>query len=321
MRDAVKWVTDALSSKNVVQQYMYFLVKDGMIHATDGRLTAAHPFPVDETFLVAGDEFTKVLNRLSVAEPVVSITDSGFVRLAHGRFRGDIQTIEHDGWTVPSPEAKWKKFPQGVLDGMRMLRPFVSDNAVHQWALCISIQNGQMFATNNATMGVVEVPGTKNIKAMVPSWAVDFLRHRDEDPTMWMATDNYLAFKWPNGAWMRTQLVTGEFPPMAQRLLAEAVTPEFKLTPEWIEGFQRVSALSEDAVFLYTDKMTGGKGLMACEEDIGTPVPDGTECTVWHPRFLDAVVAVATYWQPDAWPKAASFVGSSIRGLIMGRSK
>jgi hypothetical protein len=60
----VAWVDDAVSALDIgTSPLSCYLIKDGFIHATNGRMVAAAPFPFDleGEYLVPAEAFAKVL--------------------------------------------------------------------------------------------------------------------------------------------------------------------------------------------------------------------------------------------------------------------
>lgn len=324
IQDVLKWVKDARSSKGISGVATAYLVKQGMIYASDGRLSVGHPYPGKETFLVPGDEFEALIGRLP-SDPTIKVMPDQ-IEVKAGRLRGGIRTLNVDDWGYPTPAAKsWKKLPKGMWDDLHHLRPFISDNATQPWAMCIGVRDGRLYATNNVTIASIEFPAAKGIDTLLPVWAIDFLMQRSEGLSDWILEQNYMAFRWEDGAWMRTQLVEGSMPASIKGLIdGIGKRPGFELKSDWVEAFDRVAALSPEEVLLYPDKIAGGRDALEVEEAAKTPTAKGTPYSKWSTAFLQKVVAASQYWQPDAYPKPAAFQGeavnSPLRGLIIGRT-
>jgi hypothetical protein len=107
----------------------------------------------------------------------------------------------------------------------------------------------------------------------------------------------------------------------ANQLFQGYVEPQWEITDDWRAAYELVSQLTEGPIELYADKIVGRQNQSVTEHEATTPVPDGFECTKWPPKFLDAVIGVATHWQPDMYPKPSIFAAPAqgVRGFIMGR--
>ena len=319
MKKAIAWVKESLASRNIVAFMTHYYVNKGTIYATDGRAVAAHPFPFDGEFLAPGKELEAILARFPDDKEISLETHGATIQLKVGRFRGTLHCLDPRDWTVPYPDAgAWQLFPQDILSGLGTLRPLISDNATRPYAMCVYIDNGAMYATNNVILATMPCKAMGQL--MIPAWAIDFLLKRPDGITHWQYSPNALAIQWENGAWFRTQLLADEYPKLAIKLLGDAPKAKFKLTPEWLEAVERVAFLANGmSLRFYKDLVATGAPPMMVEEAIKTPLPKGVECTTWDPDQLLKVLSIAEYWQPDLWPEASSFRGTNIHGVFIGR--
>jgi hypothetical protein len=237
---------------------------------------------------------------------------------------GTIKTIDPTTYNQNEPpEGDWLLPPTNLLDALKLVRPFISDNAIHSWALAACLNNDHMIATTNVSIIKVNCPFLGGSGNLLPHWAIDYvLSRKDDTPTGFQFTDNYAAFMWDDGSWMKAQLVNGEFPPAIDKLFEQYKEPTWELTDEWRDAYESISELAEGHIELHATKLVGQQEKTTTEHVIPTtPLPDGVEYTKWQPVFLDAVVHVATHWQPDAYPNPAAFSApdKGVLGFIMGR--
>ena len=320
MRQEINWLNDAIANKDIVREMSHYCVQGKEIRATDGRLTAGYPWPQEGDFLVPGAELEKVLRRLP-GEPTLKVKD-GEVTISAGRLRGTIKTLPSTNWAYPGIEkGKWAPFPMDLLDLMVELRPFISDNAAQQWAMCTALQDGWAYATNNVAVAGAPHAALKGLQMLVPFWTVDFLHSRREGLKEWCATDHYVGFRWDNGAWMRSQLIVASFQEKAASMVQEAhkLKPTQEVAEEFKEAFDNVLNLTDDLVRVHKDKISGGFGSTVVEQITECEVPEGSEFSQWGAKFLAPVIANATHWQPSLWPKPTPWKGKRLAGWIAGR--
>jgi len=320
MKEQIRWIKNALASKEVVASMTYFLVKDGFIHAHNGRMTAACPIDEEGEFLVSGAEVEEVLNRLP-GEAVIIVGEEE-ITLKHGRFRGKVKTLDTNLWGFPLPDKNWGKLPADLMSCVKVLRPFISDNATKPWALCICIRNGVAYATNNICCGRKTVSFSHKEDIMIPIWACDFLLDKDEPPTEWLVKNNYIAFRWADGAFMRAMLVNDAYPDSIEKIIVQAKEASgeaevCEITTEWLQAFETVASSSDGSLLINAEQIIATRTKMDMEADIATPV---TEDTYWDPRFIGAALRVASHFYPASWPKPCYFYGEYIDGVIMGRN-
>src|ERR1017187_7003144 len=126
MKPALSWLNDALATKDIGAGMTYYRCQNQFISATDGRITASHPWPHKGEFLVAGAEFEKVLSRMK-GTPTLSVVENG-IKLKDGRFSGTIKTLPIGEWSYPGVnDVVWQPMPAGLLGLLKALRPFVSE--------------------------------------------------------------------------------------------------------------------------------------------------------------------------------------------------
>ena len=319
MKNAVDWIKGALAKKDLVQHFTHYRVEDGEIRAYDGRMLASHPFPYDGTFLAPGTEFEAILDRMTEANPDIKETETG-IRISSGRFRGDVRTLPMTEFPELPIGDDWLPFPDDLLDVFADMTRFISDNATKVWAMGIAIVDGRLYATNNVSMAFADRPETAGMKAILPVWAVQFAIDRREGLKEWQVHEGYCAFRWDNGAWMRTQLMVGEIPDMMPKMAEEMEQATFEITPEWRHAYDLVTGVSKESIHLHADRIIGSTDHSDVEHEAESPLPESQDHSTWSVRYLNNVISVATHWQPDNWPKPATFHGERVRGLLVGRT-
>lgn len=319
MKDEIAWITDAISTKNISREMTHYRVQNNEIRATDGRLTAGHPFPCTGEFLVPGAEFEKLLKRLP-AEPSISVGDSS-ITLTTGRSRGTIKTLPIEEWNYPGVDEKgWEDAPEGLIETLRDLLPFVSDNATQLWSCGICLQHGYAYATNNIALAGVRCEELGDINCIIPLWAAEFIVDRGNGLVEWCWTDNFVAFRWDNGAWMRAQLIDATYPEQAVAMVlsAQQKTPEIAITPQFRESFSRTLGLSDGLLRVSASVIGSQFGEATFVEDSGEELFELQE-TLWSAKHLAPVINVATHWDPGSWPKPSAFKGERLFGYVIGR--
>lgn len=319
MRDALRWIKGALTSKDVDAARIMYKLSQSEIRAANGRLIAGHPCETGADFLVPGVEFEKILDRLP-GDITIKPVENG-VRLRSGVFSGTINTLLLDKWSYPDVDgAVWHDVPAGLLNVLDTLRPFISDNATQRWATCVALEHGWAYATNNIAVVGCPLPGA-NMMALLPVWAVDFVLARRNGLRQWAWAENYVAFRWENEAWMRSSLVVGQFPERAAGMIREALSVKTStmITDKFRQAFIQVAEMAEDTVLLYKDRIVSRyKQAEVCAE-VACSVPGDAECSIWGAEYLLPAIKVADSWSPEQWPKPAPFKGKMICGYVIGR--
>lgn len=320
MKEILSWINRAVSAKSIAAMDHY-CVQGGEIRATDGRLGAGYPWPTLEEYLIPAEEFEKIVKRMPDT-PQLRLLEDGWLLISSGRFRGKVQTLPVGHWYYEGiADAQWQPFPGQLLQILRALRPFISDNAVQQWAMSIALQDGWAYATNNVAIAGARCPGLEGSHALLPVWAIDFVLDRAEGLTHWAVADSYYAFKWKNGSWMKASVVVGQFPEKAAGMVRDSVAekPTQEITPEFRGAFERIAEMAGDVVDIYADRIESSFGKAVIEDGLLSEVPEGEERSRWGTAFLLPALQAATSWSPGQWPKPVPWKGPLLSGYVVGR--
>ncbi len=316
MKHAVDKIKAALSTKGLVPELTHYLIQDGMMIASNDRVTAATPIALDAEILIPGAELEKILTRFE--DPQIIIKE-GEIQFKEKRFRAKLRLPPLSTYKFSKPEDDWNDIPGDLLTGLAMLRPFLTLDHTHAWATAACLATGALWATNSFVLCKVDCKGLQGGKKLLPAWAIDFLLQQDPAPIAMILKDHYAAFKWHDGSWMRSQLIVGEFPKNAATILKDASGIPKEISMEWREAYARVAGLSENEIRIYADKITGGGSHSEVEYEIPSPIPEGKKYSAWDSRQLSPVLDVATHIALESWPDPSAFYGDNIKGVIVGR--
>lgn len=319
MIEAINKVKAAIAPKDIASHLSHYLVRDNMLFASDNRMTAATPFPLAGEFLVPGGEFEAMASRFGEKTKVVINPNN--VIFTDGKMKATLKTLPLDIVDYQRPKGKPEVLPPDFLLALRSVLPFISDNAVHYWALAACLGDGYVYATNNVVVVASECKGLKGGGRLLPCWAIEYLLSRSNDEMTGAIYEvNSITFVWADRSWMTALLVDGQYPQQAIDLMEKLAKPTFHLSPEWKTSYEAIAEMSDALVEFHPERMVGLTPKGEIEVAMKTPSPKGAECSKWNTKFLTPVVAAADYWQPDTWPKPSPFVGEGIRGLIVGRN-
>lgn len=319
IKDSLRWIRDSIGSRDIAQYLTSYLIRGGMIYATNGRMLAAHPFPdLGRDALVPGEEFERLV--MSMPDDPEFIFSDSRLRVKKGCFKGEVSLADPGSWPFPDlHDGDWAPLPERFIPILKSLRPFISDNASKEWATCIGILPGWALATNNIVIARAAIESAYH--GLVPFWAVDFILPRAEGLAGWAMTDSGIYFKWENGAWMRSVLITGEFPSMAQTLIESALQNEMHpISDEWKETYRRVAGLTKGVDIEIGAQMirSGWKDSMQVEDELESPC-SAQGPSYWSDEFLSKVIEQAREWNPAVYPSPAPWRGEFCEGLIAPR--
>lgn len=326
----VKWIKDALVATDLgLQGLNSYLIRNGNIHAYDGRMVVGTPFPFEgPEVLVPAEQFEKVLFNKPDGDFSWEREADRLV-LKRGRFKGRIKTMPLETWVLPTDlPLGLTPIPDGFIDSLEMLLPFVSENATKPWAMCVGVVGEYLYSSNNIAVARCHCPvGVGVSEFLLPRWVVEFIVKRREGLAAWTVEEGgaRLVFLWEDGSWMRSSNIVDQFPNaqalLDKYLLSDDIEVDVEITNEWRKIIRRIAKIADDPVIrLRPDECAGSSGeVLAVEDEAGAPIPDGLTETVWDLRYLDAVLQAATHWNPRMYPNPSPWRGDFIEGIIAGR--
>jgi hypothetical protein len=322
MKAQIDRIKSVLATKDFGTRLNHYLFEPGWVLASDGRMVAAIPTGEDLNCLVPGPEIEAVVDRFEGDVAFSHVGDhaageKGYLKLRSGLLSGSIETLPPDQVSFFRPDGEWLEPPDGLVEALKLVRPFIADQAVQAWALCACLRTGSVVATNNmsiitADCLALEVDGD----ILVPSWAVDFVLKHAEALTGVMWNKNFAAFRWESGLWFRTQLIEGSFPPQIGTLIARPERATTAIEKAWRAVYNDVATLSEGTVRIGPTEMIGGKGKAEVRAQIATAVEVEIN---FNPKFLSPVLAAADFWAPEIYPAPVPFRGNGFSGVVVGR--
>lgn len=216
-------VKGAISTKDLVPVLTHFALHDGRLCGFDGRVYI--DAPASETkglaLTVPAIPFIAAIEACGEIPPKMSFTD-GRCEIKAGTFRASLPTgpLEDFPSTVPDGK-KAKCSPKGgFLERLRILRPFVGEDASRPWVSGILLMGAKAIATNNIVIAEVSLPNTLwPAGCILPMFAVDELLRIGHEPIAYARTEQALTFFLPGDIWLRTKLIAGEWPEGALTLI------------------------------------------------------------------------------------------------------
>ncbi len=319
MRNELLWLDDALATSNIVNDWTNFSFESDVIKATDGRIAASIPCETGMNCMVPGKELLRVLNACD--KEIKVSEDDTTLKVTAGRFRATLPKIAGDLPVNIPLDLDWKPVPADLVNCIRAVRPFVSEDATHLWAMGVILHGGYCIATNNTAFAATECENLSVDELILPAWAADFVLERD-GLTHWAWDETFVAFKWESGAVMRSVLIDSRFPEKVLDILEAAKDDSSSedITDDFKETFTRVSKLSDGVIDIYPDKVAGVGGAASVEEETtGFQVPEGFDKSTWSAKVLEIVLKVAQSWRPCDYPAPCPFKGERVFGVILGR--
>jgi DNA polymerase III sliding clamp (beta) subunit (PCNA family) len=316
MQSALSFVRGAVATKDLVPILTSFHIYDGRIQGCNGKLSIDTPCPdlVGFDFTVHAPGFLKAVDACG-GEPTISQKEAGFLAISRGSFKARLPLSPHEEFPRQHPEGEMGEPIGGpLLPLLKQLSPFIGDDASRPWACGVLFRGGQAFATNNVV--VAGVPAVKFERSLnLPSFLVDELLRIGKEPTSVLANNDQITFRFADGSWIKSSLLSAEWPPV-ENMLQEGLRSTI---PEGLlSAVERILPFCPDPkvplIFLGPDGVKTSDGDKSAVVE-GFNLPQ----SAFRAEPLCAVLKVAIDIDFTAYPKPVSWSGQNgLRGLLVG---
>ena len=242
-------------------------------------------------------------------EPVLKLAGNKLL-ISSEKFKVNIPIAEEN-----YPASKPDQNPSdcgNFISPLRLLYNFIGTDAQRSWACGIYLNSGFAYATNNVVLS--SVPCDFKGQINLPTITIDELLRLSVPPSKLAMGYNTATFYWEDGTWMKSSLLSTEWPDISQLL-------QFEDPPKVPIGLQNDVA----RVSLFTDKK---KPTIMFKEDGIEAIGDGTPAEVLGYNFqkvayfrsehIIEVLKIATNIDLSLYPKPCPFIGNGVRGVVIG---
>lgn len=315
MHDAIKFLKKAVSRKPQSGLQGCYLFTDGFVLASDFSLQAGAPLESEANFNVPADELESALERIQ------SITSLGFdgqrLTIKGGRLRVAIECVEGGPPEFMRLPDVFAPIPAGFTEAVRVASAFIGEKT---WTEAIQIIGDRVMAFSNTAGVEVTVPGMGALQTSMSKDCSEFLISQSDAPNEFILEKDFLAFKWSDGRWLRSQTFAS-IPDigMLDNILNGAGTeaPE-TISADLRAAFDDVSALSDGLLTITKSSIAGGRAAVNASVDIDPLAVPAEFVSRWRADVLGKVLPVAKAINLGAYPKPSLFTAENIRGVVLG---
>lgn len=247
------------------------------------------------------------------------VTPKGKLAVIYGNLKVFIPCTD-EPFPTNAPEGERMIAPTGFVDALRLLAPFVSKDNHHTWATGILFKGLSLFATSNIVV-VQKFVGGKEVKdaVIIPIPAVKEILRIKEEPEEILTSKNSATFLYSGGRWLKTQLITGDWPCMDGFLdgLDNAANTQAIEDATFFSALKELIPFTDSSsrVFLHPSRIS-----TTAEKDEGAIIEVSVTGGqgIYNARALLSIEKIAEEIDLSKYPKPAFFKGNSLRGAISG---
>jgi len=313
---AITFLKDAVERSTPGGATSRYTFHDGMAYVTSAAIIAAHPVALDGTFALGAVDLDAALSRFD-GEPTISAGE-GTIILRNGRLRSSLQLLPAEPPTTITSVDDMQPVPPNLMPALKFAASFISKEGT--WQRGVHLKSDCATAFNNRSAIEVQVDGLGGDVDMILSDSAAGYLPSLPLPSGWStALPGAILFNWPNGAWVRCQLINISWPEVADRVMTKAgdVAP-VAITEVWREAVDHLAVMAGDGIVLVTpDALRGIGAFSKSKVKMSTDV---AKETAWLASELKTVFTVADAWNPDA-DGPARFTGPGLRGVVMRQQR
>lgn len=319
MLNDLKFVQGAVAKKDFVPALTFFRIENERIYGFNGTLAISTPTDLAVTATPKALPFVKAVEKVPDDEEVVlNLTAAGRLSVKAGRFRAYVE-CHADDETFPrvTPDGEYAELPPGLLPVLKKIAPFMAIDATRPWAMGVLLNGQSAFATNNIVLVEHWLPIVFPSPLILPSEAIKEMVRIGTDPVGIQVGATSVTFHYQNGAWLRTNLIIGEWPDLAKVLNVDCDCQPFP--PDYFTELRRLDAFAgkENRIYLrggiIATSAHEGDGALVELDDFGGV---GVHLLAQMLKLED----VATSIDFSLWPRPCLFFGDMLRGAIIGHA-
>ena len=313
MIDALRFVQGAVAKKDFVQALTHFHISGGLIKGYNGSLALCSPIDLNLEVIPKALPFIKAIQ--TCKETVqLNMTPAGRLSIKSGPFKAFVDCLEGQPLHI-EPEGETIQLDGAFLKALKILNPFIAEDASRPWARGIMFRGPSAFATNNVVLLEYWLGYNFPVEVNIPKPAVQELLRIGQEPSHLQLCENSVTFHFEGGQWLRTQTYSTQWPDMGRVLNRESSPIPF---PDgFFESLLDLAPFTDDLerIFFLGTRMatTPAEGLGASADIEGLP-----EQGIYHVKQLQLLEGVAQKIDLSQYPGPCLFYGDRVRGAIVG---
>ena len=315
--ETAKLVRSVVSDRDLIPVMTHFHMYLGRLQGTNGKLTLDAPWPEylrDDPINIPAEPFVRAFEAMD--DPHVSLKDE-YLHIQEEKMRVKIP-LNLELYPVCKRPEEWDPMDDTILDAMRKIQPFISNDASRPWACGVLYLEGYLYATNNIV--IVRTPWTigdfSEVKTFtLPGFGIDQLLRCNRSINGIHVRDIAIGFELEGDVWMESVRYVEAWPDIKKMFEGEQWEGMTKLSGNEIGIVERLLPFVPDkrhpVIKFEGDKITTMEGAMEASVEVNC------DHATFHSTPLIEVLRVATHMNFSAFPKVP-FKGRDIEGIIAG---
>jgi hypothetical protein len=341
MLKELKFVMGAVAKKDFLPAMTHFAIEGGTVRSYNGCVALSAPIAFDIDCKPKADKLVQAISKCpDNSTPVLSLTTAGRLSIKAGAFKAFIECVTEetphvlpDGDVIRldaeveeqldeagNPVAPPLTLGDVLLNALRVLAPFIGDDASRPWSNGVLFKGQSAFATNNVLLVEYWTGAQMPVEVNVPRVAIREMLRINEAPTHAQVTPTSMTFHYKDKRWVRTQLLELAWPDMSP--LLDKISAPRVLDDALFVGLEKLEPFADKMgrVFinegvLSTIPFASGQPI---DEGAFFELPNFPFNGIYQIQMLMLLRGVAQQADLSMYPSPCIFYGDRLRGAIVG---
>lgn len=319
----LKFVMGAVAKKEFLPAMSHFSIDvdkgGGFVCSYNGALALGSPIAFEIPCKPKAIDMVKAIG--SCKETItMTMTPAGRLSIKSGKFKALVDCVQEETPHV-QPEGHRVDFDGAeVLNALKVLEPFIGNDASRQWSNGVLLRGSSAFATNNVTLVEYWMGCTFPVVINLPRAAVTEMLRINEAPLYAQMNDNSISFHYNDRRWLRTQVLEVTWPDMSKIFDQNISENAIPIPEQLFEGLSTIKPFCDKMgrVYLRDGKISTvtkeAEGLKHGDYELDNFPFEGC----YQITMLELLEGVAQTVDFTTFPKPCIFYGERLRGAIIG---
>ena len=316
MQDKLNIIKGGVAKKDLTPILKHLKVQNGWITSTNGRLTISTPIPElsDLDIIVPADKFITAMK--ACKEPKFKITPTNKLSISDKGFKALLPLMEQT--VFPTPEMSGDAVhSEDLISVLKMLQPFIGDDASRAWSCGILLYENMAYATNN-TILVRHPVQWHGPPINLPDFLVEELIRIKKEIILIKANEKSITFQLEDDVWINSSLLSTQWP-NAKEIFNKMDYNNLTEIPNGLDKeVRKVIPFCSNPKFpkiIFTET-----GICTEEGDTEAAIEvQGLSPSSWRAEPLIIVLESGLFWDFSKYPSPCPWKGNNgLEGVIVG---
>lgn len=316
MLEALKFASAAVGKRAFVEGATHFLIKDGMVRATNGVIAMAAPIPLAVECAPEAIPMVKAIGNCEDATQLTLLAN-GKLNIKSGAFKANIPCTDKISAHVDPVGEYYEINGAELIAGLKALNPFVGSDASRRWGMSVLIKNGSAYATNNVCIAQYWFGTPFPIDVVLSAEAVEALVKIKETPVRVQVKETSITFHYDSGCWMQSTTLVNEWPPSIDQVMDIESKPQ-AIDPALFAALVKLKPFATDSGRVYIEH---GVVRTHADEAEGASymLQDDSVHGIYALEILMMLKDNVDTADLTRYPEPCTFFGKNFRGVLMGQ--